>query len=132
MEIIFEIFGEFLFEVVLTVLGEIFSGLVGGGISGLSHWQPPPVLKAIFYLGAGCLLGWGSLLIFPHGMARMPDTKMAILIGTPLACAVVMGFLSAWRHKRKSDSTDVFRIEAAIYGLLFAVPMAAARFMYAT
>jgi hypothetical protein len=132
MEIIFELFGEFLFEVVLTLLGEIFSGVVGAGFSGLASWQPPPVVKAIFYLAAGCLLGWVSLLILPHAVARYPDTKLAILIGTPIACAIVMGFLSAWRRKRKPGGGEIFRVEAAVFGLLFATPMATARFIWAT
>ena len=133
IEIVFEIFGEFLFQVVFTMLGELFSGAVGSGFSSIAKFKPPPLLKGLLYLLAGMALGWVSLKIFPHAFTRLPDTRLAVLIGSPLACGGIMGLFGAWRSKRKkADMTDMFSPRSFMYGLVFALPMALARFIWAT
>jgi hypothetical protein len=129
MEIIFELFGELILQVVGSVLGEIFSAMFGNGVANISGWRPPPVVKALLYLVTGCGLAWVSLLVMPHAYARSMDVRLAVLIGSPLACGVIMGFYTAWRSKSKHAGP--FSFMGFFYGVLFAAPMAVGRFIYA-
>lgn len=129
IEVVFELFGELLFQVIFTLLGELFSGAIGAGFSGMAKMNPPPVVKALLYLAGGCLLAWLSLKLFPHAFAHLPDTRIAILIGSPLFCGAMMGLVGGWRKKRKGQIVNSFSLVSFGYGVLFASPIAIARFM---
>jgi len=130
MEIIFELFGELVLQVVFTVLGEIFSAMFGTGVANIAGWRPPPLVKALLYLATGCGLAWLSLLIMPHAYAHSMDVRLAVLVGSPLACGVIMGFYNAWRSKSKHAGP--FSLMGFFYGVLFAAPMTVGRYLYAT
>jgi len=129
VEAIFEIFGELIFQVVFSLLGELFSGTIGAGFRAASKWNPPPLVKAILYLAAGCALSWLSLWIFPHPFAQRPESRMIVLIGTPLACGLSMGLIKGLRRKNREDIP--FSFYGFSYGVLFALPMALGRFLFA-
>lgn len=129
VEALFEIFGELIFQVVFSLLGELFSGTIGAGFSAAAKWNPPPLVKATLYLLAGCALCWLSLLIFPHPFAQRPESRMIVLIGTPLACGMSMGLIKGLR--RKNPDGVPFSFYGFFYGVLFALPMALGRFLFA-
>ncbi len=131
IEAVFEIFGELIFQVVFTLLGELFSGAVGAAFSGLAKINPPPAVKALLYLAGGCALAWLSLWQFPRAFAHLADTRVAILIGSPLFCGAMMGLVGGWRKKRKQQIVDTFSLASFGYGVLFAAPIAITRFIWA-
>jgi len=130
MEIIFELFGELILQVVFTVIGEIFSALFGSGVANISGWRPPGLVKALLYFAAGCGLAWLSLLVMPHAYAHSVDVRLAVMVGSPLACGLIMGFYTAWRSKNRYAGP--FSFEGFFYGVLFAAPMTVGRYLYAT
>ena len=130
MEIIFELFGELILQVLGTVLGEIFSAMFGTGVSKASGWKPGPWTKAFLYFVAGCCLAGVSLGVFPHAYARSIDVRLAVMVGSPLACGLIMGFYTAWRSKNRYAGP--FSFEGFFYGVLFAAPMTVGRYLYAT
>ncbi|HEY4374852.1 MAG TPA: hypothetical protein VGN52_23225 [Burkholderiales bacterium] len=131
MEVLFEIFGELIFQVVFSLLGELFSGVFGAGFKAASKWSPPPALKALLYLAAGCGLCWLSLQMFPNGMARRPEARMIVLIGTPLACGLTMGLIKGLMRKQRMGRDDFFSLYGFAYGVLFALPISLGRFLFA-
>jgi len=130
VEIIFEIFGELIFQVVFSVLGEIFSGLFGAGVSNVSGWKPSAGMKGFLYILGGCGLAALSLLLFPHAYARTMDVRLAVMIGSPLACGLIMGLYHAWRDKKKHAAP--FSMRGFFYGVLFSAPITVGRFLFAT
>ena len=44
----------------------------------------------IVYVFASVVLGWASLQVFPASFLSVPDTRIAALIGVPLACGLAM------------------------------------------
>ena len=131
IEVVFELFGELIFQVVFTLLGELFSGAIGATFSGIAKMNPPPTVKALLYLAGGCLLAWLSLKLFPNAFAHLPDTRVAILIGSPLFCGAMMGLVGGWRKKRKGQIVNSFSLASFGYGVLFASPIAITRFVMA-
>jgi len=128
IEALFEIFGELLFQVVFSLLGEVFSGAIGAGFTKASQIRLPPAIKAVLYLLVGAGLGWVSLKIFPHSFSKTLDTRVAILIGSPLFCGLSMGLIKAWRKEFRKQILDP---AGFIYGVLFAAPISIARFIWA-
>lgn len=132
IEVLFEIFGELIFQVVISLLGELFSGTIGAGFNSLSQKRVPPAVKAMLYLCAGCVLGWVSLLVFPHPFAQRPEARMIVLIGTPVACGVLMGLFKALvTNRREQGHGELINLYGFTYGVLFAFPVALARFLWA-
>jgi len=131
LEFLFEIFGDLIFQVILSVLGELFSGAIGSRVSSAADFRPAPPSKALLYLLAGSALGGLSLWLFPHAVTHTPDTRLTVLIGTPLFCGLIMGAIGGARAKRVRHSGAVMRLPSFAYGALFAAPMSAARFIWA-
>jgi hypothetical protein len=129
MEIIFELFGELILQVVFSVIGEIFSAMFGTSVSTASGWKPSTPVRALLYLATGCLLAWLSLLVMPHGLAHTMDARIAVLVGSPLLCGVIMGFYQAWRAKNQHA---IFSVKGFFYGVLFSAPITVGRFLYAS
>jgi len=131
VEAIFEIFGELIFQVVFSLLGELFSGTLGAAFSAAAKWNPPPAVKAFLYLLAGCVLCWLSLWLFPHPFAQRPESRLIVLIGTPVGCGLSMGLIKGLRKKNRVDGDIPFSFYGFAYGVLFALPMALGRFILA-
>lgn len=131
IEVLFEIFGELIFQVIFSLLGELFSGAVGAGFKTASKFSPPPAIKALLYLAAGCGLCWLSLQMFPNAFARRPESRMIVLIGTPLLCGLSMGFIKGLMRKKRMGREDFFSLYGFGYGVLFALPISLGRFLFA-
>lgn len=120
LEFLFEVFGEFLFQILLEALAE-------AGLHALSdplRKPPNPWLAALGYLLLGTLVGGVSVLVFPHNMVPVP-WRISNLLVTPVAAGVMMSALGAWRERRGQDR---IRIDRFSYGYLFAFGLALVRF----
>jgi len=123
LELLFELLGEFLLQVIGETLVEI-------GFHSLAEpfRRPPnPWLAALGYALFGAALGGLSLLAFPHNLVPAP-WRVANLIATPVAVGVLMAALGAWRARR---GDTVLRIDRFAYGYLFALAVAVVRFFFA-
>jgi hypothetical protein len=159
VEGLFELFGElilgFVFELLGSLLGSL-SGRIWNGLRSVARpaGTPPvrprahspyaddtptpaaapsgpasPSLRLAFYLVVGTLLGGLSLLLFPQSFARTLDTRVAVLIGTPLACGLMMAAIGEFKRKRGRVAKT---LESFGFGCAFALPMALLRFFLAT
>ena len=120
LEFLFEVFGEFLFQILLEALAE-------AGLHALSdplRKPPNPWLAALGYLLMGTLVGGASVLVFPLNMVPVP-WRITNLLVTPVAAGVMMSALGAWRERRGQDR---IRIDRFSYGYLFAFGLALVRF----
>lgn len=124
LEFLFEVLGEFVFQVVLEALAE--AGL--HAVSEPLRKPPKPWLAALGYLLLGTIVGGISLLIFPHNMVPEP-WRITNLLVTPVAAGVMMSALGAWRERQGQDR---IRIDRFSYGYLFAFGLALVRFLYAS
>jgi len=90
LEFLFEIFGEFIFQVLLQALTE----------AGLHAWANPlrnpanPYLAALGYGVFGAMAGGLTLLIFPHNLVPAP-WRLANVVLTPWQRA---GWCQPWAH----------------------------------
>ena len=123
LELILELLGEFLLQVVGEALFEI-------GFHSLAEpfRRPPnPWLAAFGYALFGAILGGISLLAFPNNL--VPGAwRVANLVATPIAVGAVMAIMGAWRARR---GQQVLRIDRFAYGYLFALFIALVRFCFA-
>ena len=154
MEVIFgaliELFGEVVLGFVVDLIGSAFSSLFSGiGSRFVAKARPrahspyaadtpdaapaataglPPALRFLLYLLLSTVLGLLSLAVFPHSFAQALDTRLAVLVGTPLACGLLMAGLGEWRRKRGQRSRP---LESFTQGCAFALPMTLIRFFWA-
>ena len=148
VELLFELFGQliltFLAEVIGSLFGSLFSNLKEGVAGRLRAPTKPeadspdangaapersfsPAAKLAFYLCLSGLFGWVSLHLFPVSLARHMDTKIAMLIGVPLVCGLLMAVIGEFKRKRGRVAQT---LESFGYGLAFALPMALIRFLW--
>ena len=120
-EIIFELLGEFL----LQVVGEL---LIEMGLHSLAEpfKRPPnPWLAALGYALFGLIAGGLSVLVVSHNL--VPEGwRVANLVLTPLAVGGLMACMGAWRARR---GQTLFRIDKFVCGYLFALGVAVVRFV---
>lgn len=124
LEIVLEVLGEFLIQVVGEVLLEL-------GLHSLAEpfrKAPNPWLAAFGYALFGGVVGGLSLLAFPHNLVPGP-WRLVNLIVTPLAVGSLMSAMGAWRARR---GEPVLRIDKFAYGYLFALMLALMRFFLAS
>ena len=123
LELIFELFGELVLQVVVEALIEI-------GFHSLAEpfrRPPSPWLAAVGYALFGAILGGVSLWVFPNNL--VPGAwRVANLVATPVAVGGLMALMGAWRARR---GEPVLRIDRFAYGYLFALSIALVRFQFA-
>ncbi|MEO6743444.1 MAG: hypothetical protein ABIS28_22235 [Caldimonas sp.] len=123
LELLFEVFGEFLLQAIGEVLFEI-------GLHSLA--QPfrkrrNPWVAAIGYAFLGAVAGGLSLLVFQGNFASQ-SWRIANLIITPIAVGGIMALVGAVRSSR---GQELFRIDRFAYGYLFALSLALIRYWFA-
>jgi hypothetical protein len=123
LELIFELLGEF----VLQVIGEALVEIGFHSLAAPFRRPPNPWLAGIGYALLGAILGGISLLAFPDNL--VPGAwRVANLVATPIAVGAVMALMGAWRARR---GQQVLRIDRFAYGYLFALSIALVRFWFA-
>ena len=124
LEFLFEVLGEFFFQIILEALAEAGLHVVADP----KRKPPNPFLAAIGYALFGAMAGGLSLLIFPHNFVPLPWRITNMLI-TPVAAGLLMSALGAWRERRGQDR---IRIDRFSYGYLFALGLGLVRFFFAS
>lgn len=124
--IVVQFLGELLVQVVFEALAEV-------GFQAFRRRRPEarpvhPILAALGYLALGAGAGGLSLLVLPHSLIDGQYLRIAHLVLTPLALAVIMGVIGAWR--RRHDQSLV-RLDHFGYAYVFALALALVRFVWA-
>lgn len=125
LELIVEIFGEFLLQFVFEALSEAGLRLVGKPPSERAPVRPWLAVCGYVLLGAGC--GAVSLWLFPTFFVRSHAGRVVSLIATPVLAGACMAALGAWRRRR---GEELLRLDRFAYGYAFALAMAAVRFAF--
>ncbi|MGB4812714.1 MAG: hypothetical protein WBP13_09605 [Methylophilaceae bacterium] len=125
MEIILQIFFEFLIQIIGEILFEF--GLHSFGEP--FRRQPNPWLAALGYVLIGAVIGGISVIIFPNHLVHLKTYQLVNLIVTPIIAGVCMAAIGAWRVRH---GQTFFRIDQFAYGYLFALVIAVIRFLFAT
>lgn len=123
IEIVFEVIGEFLLQIVVETLVEL-------GFHSLAEpfRKPPnPWLAGMGYAIFGAIAGGVSIFLFPSYLVE-GALKIVNLVMTPVAVGLLMCVLGRWRSNR---GDDVLRIDRFAYGYLFALSFALIRFWFA-
>lgn len=123
LELVFELLGEFL----LQVIGEALIEIDFHSLAELFRRPPNPWLAAIGYALLSAVLGGISLLAFPNNLV-LGAWRVANLVATPIAVGGFMVIMGAWRARR---GESVLRIDRFAYGYLFALRVALVRFYFA-
>ena len=125
LELLFEIIGEFLLQGTVEILFELgFRSVVEP-----FQRQPKPWIAAFGYLLFGAVCGGLSLLIFPNHLVIARSLRVANLVVTPVAVGLLMAGVGVLRERR---GQPLVRIDRFAYGYVFALALAAVRFLFAT
>jgi hypothetical protein len=125
MEIVIEILGELLLQVVVETL-------LQAGMHSLAapfHRDSSPWLAAVGYAFFGAVFGGISLLVFPDYLMANKGLRIANAALSPIVAGLSMAALGAW-HARRGQA--VLRIDKFSYGYLFALGFALVRFWFAS
>jgi|JI10StandDraft_1071094.scaffolds.fasta_scaffold419207_3 hypothetical protein len=126
-EVLFEIVGEFLLQVVFEALSQAGVHLVR------NPDKPPPVhsawLRAMGYCVFGAIGGGVSLIIVPHNLLPHTALRVAYLLIAPVLIGALLSAIAHWRSRR--SDRPVLDIDRFGNGWLFAFTFAFIRFMFA-
>ena len=125
LEIIFEFFLEFIVQIV----GEVLTEAVFQKLSPTSWVRKTlnTLLAVLLYFGLGIIIGWISILIFPHSFIANSRLHGINLLITPLLAGLTMAGIG-WIRQRRGKL--VIPLETFGYGFVFAFGMALIRFLF--
>lgn len=123
MEFLFEIFTEFLLQIVFQAIAE--AGL--HALAGTFKRQRNPISSAIGVMLLGFVAGVVSLFIFPHSFIKSAKYQLINLLVTPVAAGGVMVLIAKQREKR---GQRLVLLDKFNYAFVFAFIMALVRFFY--
>jgi len=137
-----ELFGELILgalaELLLGLIGQVIGAMAAGMFNRLTGRSREALADArkplsgsarfVIFALASCMIGVLSLQLFPASFARTQDTRIAVLIGVPIACGLMMAAVGAWRQKRGRPAGS---LESFSHGLAFALPTTLIRFIWA-
>lgn len=124
LEFLFELFGEFIFQ----VLGEALLELGLHTLAEPFRKEPNVWLASIAYASFGAVAGGLSLLVLSHHLTPAGPLRIANLFLTPIAVGLCMAGMGAWRARRHEP---VLLLNKFLYGFIFAAALAAVRFHFA-
>ena len=127
---------DFVVEAILNLVGELLLQLVvqlllDAGLHALAEpfrRAPNPWVAGVGYALLGVVLGFASLLAFPHYLTPQGMWRTATLVCTPLLTGALMALIGQWRDRR---GQEVFRIDRFSYATLFAFSIGVVRFFFA-
>ena len=122
-ELVFEIFGE----VLLQVMGELLAEWGLHLVRKPDRRAPPhPLVTLLGYALLGLAVGALSLLVLPHSLLPGKGLRLANLVLSPLLSGAMLAWIGLWRARRGSPVPVRNRF---MQGLVFAFAMAAARYV---
>jgi hypothetical protein len=122
---IFQILGEFLLQLALEAIAELFGHSLKEPFR--RPGPPRPWLAAIGYLIFGAIGGGISLWLLPDLFIESGWLRIANLLVTPLLSGLLMEAIGTWRRQRDKE---VIRLESFAYGFCFAFSMALVRYTF--
>ena len=122
-ELLFEIFGELLLQIVFELLAE-FGWRVA---SAPFRKSPHPLAAGVGYAVFGALAGAISLWMFPRLFIGSHTGRIANVIVTPILSGAAMAALGAWRRRNDRDTVLLDRFA---YAFIFAMAMALVRLRF--
>jgi hypothetical protein len=128
VEIIFEVIGQFLFELLLQIVAEALIELGLHAMAEPFRKRPSPWVAAMGYVLLGVIVGALTLWPFPSYMVRAPALRWVNLALTPVLAGGLMSLVGAWRERRGDLR---LRIDRFSWGYLFALSLALVRFSWA-
>jgi hypothetical protein len=123
-EILFQLFGEILIQVLFECLAEL-------GLHSLTDTLKKPrnpVLSTVGFVMWGAIAGGLSLLIFPHSPIASLQLRQANLLITPIIAGGVMMLIGRQRNGR---GQTLVKLDRFGYAFVFAFTMAVVRFIWA-
>ena len=129
MEFVFEVILQFLGELLLQALVEVFAELGYHSVADTLKRPRKPALSIIGFTIWGAIAGGISLWIFPTSPIDDPLLRQLNLIATPAACGLVMMLVGKIRLKK---GQDLVRLDRFGYAFVFAFAMALVRFIWAS
>jgi len=119
---------QFIFEMVLQIVGEVlFELAIRGVLEAFKRPVPSPALAAVGYVMLGVIAGAISLWLFPHLFIGPMWARWLNLLLTPLAAGAAMAGVGRLRQRR---GQALIRLDRFAYGFVFALAMAAIRFIW--
>lgn len=131
MELLLQIIVEFFLEFIVQIVGEVFLE-VAFQKSSAAPWARKALsasLAVLMYFGLGLIIGWLSILVFPHSFIRSSRLHGISLIITPLLAGLTMSGIG-WIRQRQGKL--VIRLDTFAYGFIFAFGTALVRFLFTT
>ncbi len=122
-----EVFAEALLQIVLEALAEVGLHLARGRVEhpeSRSKWR-----LLLGYPILGAIAGGLSLLLFSQSLAHGHYGRLATLLVSPLLAAATTVALGQWRARRGQAPVNIDRLA---YAYLFALGLAAVRYVWAT
>lgn len=122
-----EVFAEALLQIVLEALTEVGIHIARGKVEhaeSRSKWR-----LMLGYPILGAMVGAASLLVFSESMAHGHNGRLATLLLSPLLAAASTVALGKWRARRGQEPVNIDRMA---YAYLFALALAAVRYVWAT
>lgn len=124
LELLFEIFGQF-------ILQFLFEALSAAGLHLFrksSDTAPTsPWLAVAGYVILGAVCGALSLWLFPGFFIKSYLGRAISLVVTPILAGAAMALMGAWRRKR---GQELLRLDKFAYAYVFALAMAVVRFCF--
>ena len=122
-ELLFEIFGEILIQIVFQALAEV----------GLHFFRRPdaapkpksPWMLGIGYAVLGVIVGGISLWLHPASLIHSSLGRVANLVLGPIAAGLAMALIGAWRQRQGQQLLGLDRFS---YGFIFALAAGLVRF----
>lgn len=127
VEIIFELFGELVLELIAEALFEFGFHGTAEKVSGRGKGSRWLIGTAYFIFGG--VVGWLSLFIFPPFL--LPETWMVIsyLIISSLAAGIMLSLVS-WLINRGIRPVNPFELDKFLFGVMFALAYASSRVLF--
>lgn len=129
MELFFEIVFQFLGELLIQLVVELFAEMGMRSLGQVFAKKPSPRLALAGYTLWGVLAGGVSLIVFPHSTIRAPGLRLVNLLVTPVLAGVAMMLLGRLREKK---GQPLVRLDRFGYAFLFAFTMSLMRYNWAT
>lgn len=123
LALIVEIFLEFLLQVVVELVFDVFLHL----FPERARRSLSTILTAGVYFGVGLFVGWVSLWFFPKAFVRSESFHGISLVIAPVLAGLAMAAIGMIRARRGKVVT---RLESFSYGFLLAFGIALVRFWY--
>ena len=127
MEFIFEALFQFLGELLLQIVVQLFVEWGFRSLADIFQRRTDPVLAVISLALWGFLAGGISLLLLP-AFIHDPTLRIVNLIVTPVALGLVMMLVGKFRLKL---GQNLIRLDQFGYAFVFAFAMALVRFIWA-